>query len=68
LPVATRADQPRGIEYRQIDARLAEAEFDGVLCLMSLMDVAELVVGAIIPGDKSRRRPICSSGSGQRER
>ena len=40
------AREPRNIEYRLGDARtldgLAAAEFDGVVCFMALMDIAEL--------------------------
>jgi len=48
LEIARRheAEQPRGIDYRLVDATsldvLADAEFDGVLAFMSLMDMAAL--------------------------
>ncbi len=49
LEIARRheATEPRGIEYLQADARsldgVADASFDGVLCFMALMDIADLV-------------------------
>src|SRR5437588_7868102 len=49
LAIARRHEEaePRGIEYRQDDARsldgLAEATFDGVLCHMALMDIPDLM-------------------------
>jgi ubiquinone/menaquinone biosynthesis C-methylase UbiE len=48
LAIACRheTDAPRGIEYLHADARsldgIADAMFDGVLCFMSLMDIADL--------------------------
>lgn len=48
LDIARRheAAEPRGIAYLQADARslsgVADASFDGVLCHMALMDIAEL--------------------------
>lgn len=48
LAIARRheAAEPRGIEYLQADARsldgVAGATFDGVLCFMALMDIADL--------------------------
>ena len=48
LAIARRheAEAPRGIGYRQGDARtldgLADATFDGVLCFLALMDIADL--------------------------
>lgn len=48
LAIARRheAAAPRGIEYLQADARslggIADSTFDGVLCFMSLMDIADL--------------------------
>lgn len=48
LEIARRHEEatPRGIEYAQADARsldgVADATFDGVLCFMALMDIADL--------------------------
>ncbi len=48
LAIARRleAAEPRGIEYLRADARtldgVADASFDGVLCFMALMDIADL--------------------------
>ncbi len=55
LEIARRyeAEQPLGIEYRQLDARSLEgipvASFDGVLCFQALMDIADLepTLGAV---------------------
>jgi 2-polyprenyl-3-methyl-5-hydroxy-6-metoxy-1,4-benzoquinol methylase len=49
LEIARRheADRPLGIEYRQADARTlsgaGDGAFDGVICHMALMDIADLV-------------------------
>src|SRR5207237_483049 len=49
LEIARRYEEvePRGIEYRQADARnpygVADSAFDGVVCNMALMDIADLV-------------------------
>lgn len=48
LDIARRYEEtvPRGIEYRQADARSLDSEslglFDGVLCFMALMDIPDL--------------------------
>jgi 2-polyprenyl-3-methyl-5-hydroxy-6-metoxy-1,4-benzoquinol methylase len=48
LAIARRheAETPRGIDYRHADARsldgIADGTFDGVLCFMALMDIADL--------------------------
>jgi SAM-dependent methyltransferase len=43
---AHEASKPRGIDYRQVDARTLagfdQTSFDGVLCFMALMDIADL--------------------------